>query len=214
MDELFWDNTAGGYFNTSGADPSIKVRVKEDYDGAEPAASSIAAQNLIRLAALLPGPSTSSPGSETPGGYQQRGALTLTTFQERLFTAAIALPRMSCSAYLQLKQPMRQVIVAGAYGSPAFQGLLDAVHTPFVPDKTVLLLDPSDSTSLSLFEAHNPAAVAMVKGHFAAQPGSGPTVFICQNYTCQAPTLDPEAVVKLLTQQGAPKPAVDPNFKL
>eukprot|EP00882_Tetradesmus_deserticola_P030665 GHRQ01034547.1.p1 GENE.GHRQ01034547.1~~GHRQ01034547.1.p1 ORF type:complete len:110 (-),score=26.35 GHRQ01034547.1:106-435(-) len=45
---------AGGYFQSSGADPSIKLRLKEDYDGAEPAPSSIAAGNLLRLAALLP----------------------------------------------------------------------------------------------------------------------------------------------------------------
>jgi uncharacterized protein YyaL (SSP411 family) len=48
-----WIGT-GGYFQSSGSDPSIKLRLKEDYDGAEPAASSIAAANLIRLAGLLP----------------------------------------------------------------------------------------------------------------------------------------------------------------
>lgn len=46
--------TAGGYFQTSGGDASVLLRLKEDYDGAEPAASSVAATNLIRLAALMP----------------------------------------------------------------------------------------------------------------------------------------------------------------
>jgi hypothetical protein len=32
----------------------VLLRLKEDYDGAEPAASSVAAANLLRLAALLP----------------------------------------------------------------------------------------------------------------------------------------------------------------
>lgn len=45
---------AGGYFQTSGGDASVLLRLKEDYDGAEPAASSVAATNLLRLAALLP----------------------------------------------------------------------------------------------------------------------------------------------------------------
>ncbi|KAF6251178.1 Six-hairpin glycosidase-like protein [Scenedesmus sp. NREL 46B-D3] len=54
LDSLFWDSSSGGYFQGSGADPSIKLRLKEDYDGAEPAPSSIAAANLLRLAALLP----------------------------------------------------------------------------------------------------------------------------------------------------------------
>lgn len=47
-------NAGYAYFQTSGADPSVLLRLKEDYDGAEPAASSVAAINLMRLAALLP----------------------------------------------------------------------------------------------------------------------------------------------------------------
>ena len=45
-------NVAGGYYSTAGDDPSILLRMKEDYDGAEPAASSIAVSNLLRLSAL------------------------------------------------------------------------------------------------------------------------------------------------------------------
>ena len=64
MDRVFWDQEdpfplppppPGGYFSTSGTDPSVRLRLKDDYDGAEPAASSVAASNLLRLAALLPG---------------------------------------------------------------------------------------------------------------------------------------------------------------
>ena len=40
----------GGYYGTSGDDPSIKIRIKDDYDGAEPTASSIATSNLFRQA--------------------------------------------------------------------------------------------------------------------------------------------------------------------
>ena len=46
-----FENCAGGYFSTAGADPNILLQMKEDYDGAEPAASSIAISNLLRLAA-------------------------------------------------------------------------------------------------------------------------------------------------------------------
>lgn len=47
--------TTGGYFSAAGDDPSILMRAKEDYDGAEPAASSVAASNLFKLAALISG---------------------------------------------------------------------------------------------------------------------------------------------------------------
>lgn len=47
------DKQGGGYFNTPGEDPSVLLRVKEDYDGAEPSGNSVAAINLIRLSSML-----------------------------------------------------------------------------------------------------------------------------------------------------------------
>ena len=43
QDRLFWDDKNGGYFTSTGDDPSILLRLKEDSDNAEPAPSSIAA---------------------------------------------------------------------------------------------------------------------------------------------------------------------------
>jgi uncharacterized protein YyaL (SSP411 family) len=52
QDELFWDEAAGGWFSTSGTDPNVLLRVKEEYDGAEPSATAIGVANLIALARL------------------------------------------------------------------------------------------------------------------------------------------------------------------
>ena len=52
QDEQFWDAENGGWFNTTGADPSVILRMKEDYDGAEPSPSSISVLNLLMLAHL------------------------------------------------------------------------------------------------------------------------------------------------------------------
>src|SRR5206468_1580685 len=46
QDRLFFDEKNGGYFSTSGKDQSVFLRMKDDNDGAEPAASSLAALNL------------------------------------------------------------------------------------------------------------------------------------------------------------------------
>jgi hypothetical protein len=53
QDRLFYDEKNGGYFSTSGKDNSVFLRMKDDNDGAEPAASSIAALNLLRLSQIL-----------------------------------------------------------------------------------------------------------------------------------------------------------------
>ncbi|HWW88726.1 MAG TPA: thioredoxin domain-containing protein, partial [Vicinamibacterales bacterium] len=36
LDELFWDEAEGGWFSTTGKDPSVLLRLKDEYDGAEP----------------------------------------------------------------------------------------------------------------------------------------------------------------------------------
>src|SRR5207253_4289099 len=50
QDRLFFDVKTGGYFSTSGKDASVPLRLKDDNDSAEPAANSVAALNLLRLA--------------------------------------------------------------------------------------------------------------------------------------------------------------------
>src|SRR5690606_32011978 len=49
---LFFDPRDGGWFSTTGEDASVLLRAKEDYDGAEPAAASVAVRNLIALGRL------------------------------------------------------------------------------------------------------------------------------------------------------------------
>ena len=51
QDRLFFDDERGGYFSGTGKDASILLRMKEDNDSAEPAASSVAALNLLRARA-------------------------------------------------------------------------------------------------------------------------------------------------------------------
>lgn len=53
QDVLFLDRDGGGYFNNTGEDTSVLLRVKEDHDGAEPSGNSVSAINLIRLASMV-----------------------------------------------------------------------------------------------------------------------------------------------------------------
>ncbi len=49
---LFYDNALGGYFSTAIDDDTVPLRMKEEYDGAEPSANSVSALNLLRLAEM------------------------------------------------------------------------------------------------------------------------------------------------------------------
>ncbi|GLC40323.1 hypothetical protein PLESTM_001049200 [Pleodorina starrii] len=227
QDALFWDPQSGGYFSTadpasSDADPSIRIRIKDDYDGAEPTASSLAASNLLRLADLVP-ERPSYDGAAPSMSYDEAARRTLAAFSSRLTQAPLAVPQMACAAHTYSKRPLRQVIVAGGAGAADTGALLDAVHSPYCPDKVVLVVDPTDPRDMDFWFARNPAAHAMVAAHFAklipppqqqqqGQQGQGipasatatATAFICQNFTCQAPTTDPARVRQLLTQRQAP----------
>src|SRR6516165_4502288 len=65
QDRLFFDEKKGGYFSNSGRDESVFFRMKDDNDGAEPAASSIAAVNLLRLSQILDDPKTAERAKKT-----------------------------------------------------------------------------------------------------------------------------------------------------
>ena len=53
LDLHFWDEARGGYYSTTDKDPAILLRLKEDYDGAEPTPTSVSALNLWRLGQLF-----------------------------------------------------------------------------------------------------------------------------------------------------------------
>src|SRR5207244_13495148 len=72
-DRLFFDEKSGGYFSTSGKDISVVLRMKDDNDSAEPAASSVAALNLLRLAQIR--------GEKR---WQERAEKTIAAFQATL----------------------------------------------------------------------------------------------------------------------------------
>ena len=69
------------------------MRLKEDYDGAEPAPSSVAASNLLRLDGLM------------PGAYRERARRTLEAFRFRWRETPEALPQMLCALDSLLAPP-------------------------------------------------------------------------------------------------------------
>jgi uncharacterized protein YyaL (SSP411 family) len=109
MDELFWDDAAGGYFSSPQGDASILLRLKEDHDGAEPAASSVGALNLLRLSAI------SEPRAA-------RAMRTLDSLRPQWSKIPHALPQALCALEYALIA-RRQVVIAGDPASVDFQAL-------------------------------------------------------------------------------------------
>ena len=132
MDALFWDNESGGYFTVTGHDSNILLRLKEDNDSAEPAASSVAALNLARLAAI-----------RNDGELLARAKKTVNAFARQLAHFPSALPQMLV-AFDFLEGSPRQIVIAGDSDSPETKALLAEVHRHFLPNKVLLLADGAE----------------------------------------------------------------------
>jgi uncharacterized protein YyaL (SSP411 family) len=178
QDRLFFDQKNGGYFSTSGRDESVFLRMKDDNDGAEPAASSVAALNLSRLSQICDEPRLAERAKKTTDAF----AMTLTNFPS-------AMPQMLVALDYSLSKP-RQIVIAGKKGAPETKALLDEVHRHFLPKTIVLLAD--DGEGQKYLGAKNEAvrAMSLVDGK--------PAVYVCENFTCKAPVTDPKQLAELL----------------
>jgi hypothetical protein len=130
QDHLFWDEASGGWFNTTGADQSVLVRLKDDYDGAEPSASSVSASNLVALAHLT--------GDSAMGDRVER---TLRGFGQRMASMPRAMPWMmaALSAY---HAGVLQIVVAGRRDGVDARALLDAVDRVYLPFSVIAEVVP------------------------------------------------------------------------
>jgi uncharacterized protein len=176
--ELFEDGGHGAFFGSAAGDDSLVLRIKEDYDGAEPSGNSIAAMNLLRLAQVT--------GRED---FRRAGERTLAAFASRMTGAPAGVPQMLAACLFGQADP-RQVIIAGEKGAPDTEALLAEVFSRFLPFQIVLLAD-SAGTRGRLAELH-PAIASMDKleGRAAA--------YVCQDYACQLPVSDPAKLAELL----------------
>ncbi len=180
QDRLFFDEERGGYFSGTGKDPSILLRLKEDNDSAEPAASSVAALNLLRLAQL-----------RNDQRCYERAEKTIDAFSPQIGHFPSAMPQMLVALDLALSKP-RQIVVAGKRGAPETGALLAEVHRHFLPTKTLLLADGGDSQKYLEEKIEALRAMKPVEGR--------PAVYICEDFACQAPVSDAAALRKLLAK--------------
>jgi len=183
MDERFWDPEAGGYFNSAAGAPDVLVRLKDDYDGAEPASSSTAAMNLFRLAALN--------GDE---GLRERGRRTIAAFRGRWEEAPYAMPQLLC-ALEPAMEPPRHVVLTGVRGSPRFLELAAVLRSTPGPRRALLALDGGPG-SREWFAARHPWLAAV------APAADGPVAYVCEECACRAPARTPDELRAALARPG------------
>jgi uncharacterized protein YyaL (SSP411 family) len=107
--------------STTGEDASVLLRIKEDYDGAEPAAASVTVRNLISLGHLVSDPS-----------FIARATRTLERYGPGLGQVARVMPLMLSNIALW-HSGAPQVVIAGNRGSADTLSLEAVVAKKYLP---------------------------------------------------------------------------------
>ena len=179
QDDLFWDPNDGGWFSTTGNDASVLLRLKEDYDGAEPAASSVSVMNLLVLSHL------------GVGDFSHQIARTLGVFASRLAQSGRVAPMM-LAALSTYHAGTPQLVIAGDPSADDAKALHDVVAHRYLPTTIVVPLTPAARGRLSELLTWT-ASMKEVEGRA--------TAYLCRDFTCEAPTTDGAELGRLLDRR-------------
>ena len=183
MIDRFYDPAAGGFFETPAGDASIQLRLKDEFDGAEIAGNSIAAEVLQRLAVLL-----------DRDDWRERARHTFDYYARRLRRHPSTMPRMIAAMLLEHAVP-RHVVIAGDPARADARAMIREFGRRFLPDDMLLVTTPGAR------------ADALAKlAPFAAglkEDGGRATAYVCVGYACRLPTTDPKTFAAELDQPAA-----------
>ncbi|MQA31720.1 MAG: DUF255 domain-containing protein [Luteitalea sp.] len=183
QDQLFWDAAGGGYFSTREDAAHIIARMKDDYDGAEPSANSVAAMNLLRLWQVT-----------DRKAWRVKAEAILAAQAVQLSRPGALLPQLAVALNFALSKP-KQIVIAGDPAAADTRAMLRLVHDRFIPNKILLLLDGGAAQQQI-------AEWLPFVANIDRRDGKA-TAYICENYVCNLPTTDPQTAARLLDGKGA-----------
>jgi uncharacterized protein YyaL (SSP411 family) len=179
--ELFYDNDCGGFFDIPGTDPTILVRTKELYDGAEPSGNSVSVLNLLRLSQIVGG-----------ARYHTLAMKSLSSFGEYIGKIPQALPQFLIAVDFSLSKPI-QIILAGNRRHPVIREMVDEIYSRFLPKKILLLADGGEGQEF----------LGRFVPFFSNLPAAGrkQMAYVCRDYACELPTSDARKFGKILAEK-------------
>lgn len=173
LDLHFWDQEHHGYFSTTDKDPAILLRLKEDYDGAEPTPTSVATINLWRMGQLL---------HDTALLDHARHAII--AFIPRLEAQPFAMPLLLTAAALVEIPAIHLVIHSPDPKHPALAPLVAEARRRYLPQMVVIQI--ADAASREFFAPRHPIIDSL------PADVAEPTAYLCENYACRLPVTKPE----------------------
>jgi uncharacterized protein YyaL (SSP411 family) len=168
----FRDANTGGFYYTADDHEQLIARTKDSHDGSMPSGNAVAVNALLRLAALT-----------GRADFREAAEAALRTYSG-LMAANPAATGMMLIALDRFLGPSEEVAVVGSRNDPETARALRAIRRKFGGSRVVAFHDPAAGPP--------PVNVALL----ADRPmhGNRVTVYVCRNYTCDAPLVGAEAV--------------------
>jgi hypothetical protein len=176
MIDQFWDDEEGGFFFTSKDHEELITRSKEFTDNATPSGNSVAVDSLLKLQHIF--------NDERYGKIAERVLNLLGKAVER-FPGGFG--HMLGALDFHLSQA-KEIVVVGEIEANDTKALVDAIYQNHLPNKIVLVVDPSDNESVKLFPLV--ANRSMINGKA--------TAYVCENFTCKEPVTKADELIKQL----------------
>ncbi|GHJ87715.1 hypothetical protein NliqN6_4117 [Naganishia liquefaciens] len=181
LDADFYDKEQGGYY-ASAPDPHILIRIRDNQDGAEPAASSVTLHNLQRLAAYA------SVNSER---YKEYAISTYRSSADMLKRAPYAFAT-TVAALMDDSQGYREYIITGSSNDDFVKEARRIIlASTYIPNKVVMQIDPA---SLPLQLAKQNPVIQSLVDDMQKKPEQRPSVRVCENGACHLPVFELEEV--------------------
>ena len=176
MISLFWDEPQGCFYDTGRSHEQLVVRPRDVFDNAQPCGGSVASDLLLRLSVMT--------GNED---YADKAITPLRTLAEMMGRAPAGTGRWIAALDFYLSTP-KEVAIIGEPDNPAMSALLREVNGRYLPNRVLAGASGEQaaaSSGLPLLEGRG-----MVDGK--------PTAYVCENYACQLPVTDREALAAQL----------------
>ncbi|MFN3533611.1 MAG: thioredoxin domain-containing protein [Candidatus Brocadia sp.] len=178
MVENFWDEKGGGFFFSGRKNERLIAQTKEIYDGATPSGNSVAFFNILRLGRMTGNLDLVKIGEQL-----------MKTFGETINQHPSGYTQFLCALDFALG-PTKEIVIAGEPNQKDTRQILEEIWKCFLPRKVLLVNSTKDKSLEEIAE--------FVKEQ---RPIEGKaTAYVCENFTCKAPTNDINKIVQLLEE--------------
>lgn len=177
--KIFW-NEDGNYFFDSVVDPSVRVRMREAFDGSEPAGNSVAISNLLILSQL----------HGEPDWYNMAEEI-IRSFSDSINESPTDLPLM-LTGLSRIQNRKIQVVIAGERGADDTDRLLKIAASRYAPSRILILADGAENQQYLAKRLPFMQSVNRLNNQA--------TAYVCSDFTCKLPVTAPQDFIKQLDE--------------